>query len=689
MIKFSNGVNLYNQLIIMKQKKKKKIVKAVKRVKVLKPVKNRKILVRPFKSGKAGISAKPKLFNGAKKIISRKVNKRKAKVVKRVVRKKPVTPKKAKKKIKPTKKIFKRKPVKLLSREKVKVAVSKKKKAKKIIKKTAVKKRSVGKITKKPTKRNPTKVQKRILTRFAKASARRAGPSQSRQKASLVGKPVKKNVHRLIKPVAKKKKTVLHKIKKTTAKIKEDDFSPQSLFKAKIKVIGIGGGGGSIVSEFGRSLQKASFVIADTDVRALRKKPGIKDFWFGEEFTRGLGTGVDVDLAKRAAESVKEKIEPIFKEQDIIIFVASLGGGLGSGATQVFAEVARNLGGITMGIFTMPFKFEGKNKYRIAQSALKNLKGLLNVSLVIPNERIFKIIDESTPILSAFSTVNKTLIESLESLIELIYNPGIINIDFADLRSILKGRGSSAFLNTVEESGNNRAEKICGSIFNNPLLQNNGIDAEKILFNIEGSDKLSMFEVEKISSHISEANPNAKIIFGISKNQKLKNKIRTTILMTGGQIKETVRPKKQEKPKEVGKIITGQKEKNAVEKIVAAKPVENRKAVALPKKVKKRKPRKKSPDDKKEPNVPEKKPAFEEEKLVPFIPVPAAPANVMPIIEPRRIDILETQQVSTKKAIRRSGLEIKKAEELAEKKRAAQEKEWEIPAFLRKVKFKS
>ena|SRR3989344_4771476 len=641
LIKFSNGVNLYNQRI-MKRKKNKKTAKAVNRAKVLKPVKTRKFLVHPVKSRKAGISAKPKLFNRAGKISAKKANNRKIKTKKKILKKKPAVAGKNRKKKKAVKKVIKKK---------VKAPILRKKNSRKIIKKA---------VAKKKTKTNPKKTPK-------------------------------KSVHKSVKLVIKKKKTVLRKVENRTSKARENEFSPESLFKAKIKVIGIGGGGGSIVSEFGRSLQKASFVVADTDVRALKKKPGIKYFWFGEEFTRGLGTGVDVDLAKRAAESVKEKIGAIFKEQDIVIFVASLGGGLGSGATQVFAEAAKNFGGITMGIFTMPFKFEGKNKYRIAQAALKTLKGLLNVSLVIPNERIFKIIDESTPILSAFSTVNKMLIESLESLIELIYNPGIINIDFADLRSILRGRGSSAFLNTVEGLGNNRAEKICESVFNNPLLQNGGLEAEKILFNIEGSDKLSMFEVEKISSHISATNPNAKIIFGISKNQKLKNKIRTTILMTGGQVKELPQPQKQEKPKEV---TVKQPERKVEKKAIVEKLAEVKKEtvkMVKRKKVKKEKRRENPPVIEKNKNITEENPADARREEPIAIPVPVfnVPATTMPIVEQKRISILETQQVSTKKAIRRSGLEIKRAEELAERRKAEQEKEWEIPAFLRKVRFKN
>jgi len=442
------------------------------------------------------------------------------------------------------------------------------------------------------------------------------------------------------------------------AKASPAGFATDSLFKARIKVVGVGGGGGSIVSEIGRSLEKATFVIADTDIRALKKGSGIKYFWFGEEFTHGLGTGVNVDLAKRAAEAAKEKISAILKGQDIIIFIASLGGGLGSGATQVFAEAAREFGGITFGIFTLPFKFEGRNKYRIALNSLKGLRQSLNVSLTIPNEKIFKIIDANTPITEAFSVVNKSLIESLESLIDLIYSPGIINIDFADLKTILKGIGNSAFLNTVEESGKNRADKICEKIFRNPLLQNFGFEPQKILFNIVGAENLSMREVEKISRHIADSNPKAKIIFGISKNSKLKNKIKTTILMTGGAVAAEL-PKK--KPEPV-KIIKEEPKKEKRLKIRAKK---TKKPVQKPKEKPVQKPLAGAP-------------AFR-------LPVLATP---VPVMEQRRMNIVETVIAApAKKTIRRSALEIKKAEEEEEKKRQAQEKEWEIPAFLRRVKF--
>ena len=562
-------------------------------------------------------------------------------------------------------------------RRKVLVVKPKTKKNRRVIKRKR-------KVEIKPRKKIVMKKRVKNLARSRKIISKKTLQLRSRQRR---GSPkAARQVKRIVFHKTKK-----HIVKKWSREHPVERFPAESLFKAKIKVIGIGGGGGSIVSEIGRSLEKATFVIADTDIRALKKKSGIKYFWFGEELTHGLGTGVNVELAKQAAELAKEKISGFFKDQDIIIFVASLGGGLGSGATQVFAEAAKEFGGITFGIFTMPFKFEGKNKHRIAQNALKSLRKSLNVSLVIPNEKIFKIIDEATPITNAFSTVNKSLIESLESLIDLIYNPGIINIDFADLRTILNGRGNSAFLNTIEESGKDRVEKICEKIFKNPLLQNSSFKAEKILFNIAGSENLPMFEVEKISSHIANLNPKAKIIFGISKNFKLKNKIKTTILMTGGntglQIKENNLVKKTESIK----LASPEKIKKLVKK---------EKGYLLMSHVKKDPSASLRASNKKSKAPKSKKPVLPNkngQKPVSFIPVfetpaPSGHAAVLPVLEQKKIEINQTalgpERYPSKKTIRRSGLEIKKAEELEEKKKIAQEKEWEIPAFLRKVKLR-
>jgi cell division protein FtsZ len=465
-------------------------------------------------------------------------------------------------------------------------------------------------------------------------------------KNKFVVRHKKRGAKKKIKLKVKIKPRKIHKIKKPEVKKEPvSAFRAENLFKAKIKVIGIGGGGGSIVSEIGKSLEKATFVVADTDARSLKKKTDIKYFLFGQEKTHGLGTGGNPEIARETAEDSKEKIEKLFFDQDIVILISSLGGGLGSGATEIFAKLAMASGAITLGIFTLPFKFEGKSKSRIALKHLRELRSLLNVSITIPNEKIFKIIDVNTPITQAFSVVNKNLIESLESLIDLIYNPGLINIDFADLRTILKGKGSLAFLNTAEESGKDRAEKICQKILINPLYQNNNFTAEKILFNVSGPADLKMHEVEKISRTISELNPKARVIFGISRG-KSKSKIKTTILMTGPGSK--------------------------FQKITEVLPAETK--TALKEEPKKTKPEKILKIKKEEFKKPEKLRDIPAENLIPA-----------PILS----QSIKIEEKPVKKIIRRNALEIKKAEELQESKKIAQEEEWEIPAFLRRVKFKS
>ena len=546
---------------------------------------------------------------------------------------------------------------------------------KKIKPKKAVKK-IIEKRKKKVKKQQPKKAIKKTITK----SVTKKVVKNVVKKVKIVKKVGKKKVlktAKILKPKKLEGKSKSEKIDKKPAEKSNFVFSPEALFKAKIKVIGIGGGGGSIVSEIGKSLEKATFLIADTDIRALKKRNGIKHICFGENLTHGLGTGVNIELARQAAEESKEKFKDIFVGQDIVIFIASLGGGLGSGATQSFIDAAKEFGGITLGIFTLPFKFEGKNKSRIAQTALKSLRQSLNVSLVIPNEKIFKIIDANTPITEAFSMVNKNLIGSLESLIDLIYNPGIINIDFADLKTILRGKGNQAFLNTIEESGKERAEKICENIFLNPLLQNHTFAAENILFNIVGAENLSMFEVEKISRHISELNPKAKIIFGISKNPKLKSKIKTTILMTGPGLGEASETAKVSEATVVADPVKGADNGKKQEKVT------------------------KSPENLKLKNNKFKKnKSSKREKVFQNVIAPALEGAVPMAITglEKKINVIDASLAlgSNKNlgsarhgTIRRSGLEVKKAQDQEEKKKQEQEKEWEIPAFLRRVKYKS
>lgn len=333
-------------------------------------------------------------------------------------------------------------------------------------------------------------------------------------------------------------------------------FKPRRI---RIRVIGIGGGGSSIVSEIARSVKKTNFLIVDSDHRVVKKGgKNVKVFQLGEDLTGGLGTGMNVDLGERIAQKEKEKIARMFKDQDLVILVASLGGGFASGATPVFAEIARDFKNISLGIFTLPFRFEGEKKSRIAEEAVKKIKENLSGQFVVANERIFQIIDKKTPLRKALSSLNRSLILMLEDLIEMISKPGLINIDFADLRTILKGRGRLIYFGSAFSQGPNRAEEVVKKVFQNPLSIGNLGKSRKILFNIRGGKDLSLKEVERISWGICSFNRTAKIIFGISQDSKYNGKIKLTLIEVGMEAKQE---KKKIKPESEEKAKTQEKKK--------------------------------------------------------------------------------------------------------------------------------
>lgn len=549
-----------------------------------------------------------------KKVARKVIAKKKKLPAKRLVKKAKFFTKKVKKsKPRPPKVAKKKSPKKIKKHKKAIKKVKPIKKVKKLVEKP--KRRKIVKILKKKPARKRVKKVKNIRVEKAKP---------------------KKIVHRKPVPVRRLPS--------------EADSLQKSLFKPKIRVIGIGGGGASIVSEIGRSLDKASFVIADTDARNFKSRKGIRSLLFGQSITHGLGTGLNPQLGREGAEAEKESISELFEGQDLVIFVASLGGGVGSGSTPIFAEVSKDFDAVSLGIFTLPFKFEGKNKQKIALKALRDLRESLNVSIALSNERIFKVINPNTAITEAFSTVNKSLIESLESLIDLIYNPGIINIDFADLRTILGGRGNLAFLNTIQVSGKDKIEEIKKSLLENPLYQSSHFPVQRILFNIQGGKNMSMVDVDRISKIIAEQNPKAKIIFGISKNSKSANRIKITVLMVGSSL---------EKKREAAVAQT---------KSLPEKPAAPKKAARIKKKQK----------------VTIQIPSIE---LVPISSALAVADPIKIVANEGSGEVVAVKSSKSKKGkaatIRRTALEIKKDQELKESEKSEQEKEWEIPAFLR------
>lgn len=457
----------------------------------------------------------------------------------------------------------------------------------------------------------------------------------------------------------KNKKRTPKIIPKVVPKLKTEPVK-----KTKIRVIGIGGGGASIVSELATKVKKASFVAANTDAQALKgASRGTLRFQFGQNLTRGLGTGMNSELATIAAQSEKEKIKKLLSGQDLCIFVACLGGGTGSGATPIFAKISRNLGNISYGIFTLPFKFEGEKKSQLAIEALEKVRPNLNAISIIPNERIFQIIDKNTPLKTALSVINKNLAESLEDLIETIYEPGLINIDFADVKTVFEGRGRLTYLHSAEVSGLSKNEEEIKKILSSPLYPYTIRGAKGILFNIVGEKNIELAEVSQISKAISElVNREAKIIFGVSQKkghdlQQEKGKIKVTILATGcGQrvfpAEETVKKEIDQRKKKIRKTKTStRKTKKKKGKSVISK----RKIKIKIKKEKKRKKRKGKP------STTLQKAASEEK----------TPSEVL---TPEKIEV----------TVRRNALEVKKDIEAEEKELIAEEKKWETPAFLRR-----
>ncbi len=314
--------------------------------------------------------------------------------------------------------------------------------------------------------------------------------------------------------------------------------------KIKIRVIGIGGGGSSIVSEIASKISslgrdKISFIAVDTNPQALKRVSSkVSRFCFGQNITHGLGTGMDIELGKMVAKSEKEKIKKIFQGADLFILVTALGGGTGSGSAPVLAKISRNFGNLTYGIFTLPFKFEGAKKMEIAKESLERLKPSLSALSILPNDRIFQVIDKKTPLKAALSVINKNLAESLESLLELAYLPGLINIDFADLKTILDfdpslKKGKLTYLNAIEIEGKDKVNQAIKKIISSPLYPYSIEGARGILFNITGEKNISLNEVSQISKSICDiVKGQAKIIFGVSQDNSYKDKIKITLLAT-------------------------------------------------------------------------------------------------------------------------------------------------------------
>lgn len=304
---------------------------------------------------------------------------------------------------------------------------------------------------------------------------------------------------------------------------------------ARIKVVGIGGSGKNAVNHMMNSKVKGvEFISINTDAQDLHHSLARKKIHIGKNVTRGLGAGMNPELGRRAAEETKEEIQEALKGADMIFLACGKGGGTGTGATPVIARVAKEMGALTVGVVTKPFFFEGQQRMRFAEQGIEELKKSVDAIIVIPNDRILSTISKETSARQAFMMCDEVLKQAVEGISDLITTPGVINVDFADIRAVLDNAGS-ALMGIGTASGEKRAEEAAKAAINSPLLDLSIHGAKGVLFSIAGGEDLTMFEIQDAAKIITESvDPNAKIIFGTVRDDKLKkNEIKVTVIASG------------------------------------------------------------------------------------------------------------------------------------------------------------
>jgi len=308
---------------------------------------------------------------------------------------------------------------------------------------------------------------------------------------------------------------------------------------ATIKVFGVGGAGGNAVNRMITSkVDGVEFIAINTDAQALYHSQAPSRINVGKALTKGLGAGSTPDVGKKAAEESSEEIKAAIEGADMVFVTCGMGGGTGTGAAPVVAEIAKEMGILTVGVVTKPFSFEGASRTKSALEGLENLKGKVDTIITIPNDRILSIIDKKTPLTDAFIVVDDVLRQAIQGIADLITTHGMINVDFADVRTIMRDAGS-ALMGIGYGEGENRAVDAARAAIESPLLEMSISGAKGILFNITGGTDLSMFEVDEAAKIITEAaDPDANIIFGTVVNENYTGEIKCTVVATGFEPQE-------------------------------------------------------------------------------------------------------------------------------------------------------
>jgi cell division protein FtsZ len=303
---------------------------------------------------------------------------------------------------------------------------------------------------------------------------------------------------------------------------------------AVIKVIGVGGGGNNAVNRMiEHGVKGVEFIAVNTDAQALNLSKSEVRLQIGAKLTRGLGAGANPEVGKKAAEESKEQIEEALRGADMVFVTAGMGGGTGTGAAPVIAQIAREIGALTVGVVTRPFTFEGRKRSTQAIGGIGSMKEAVDTLIVIPNDRLLEIVDKNTPMLEAFREADNVLRQGVQGISDLIAVPGLINLDFADVKTIMSNKGS-ALMGIGISSGENRAAEAAKKAISSPLLETSIDGAKGVLMNITGGSNLSLFEVQEAADIVASASDeDVNMIFGSVINDNLKDEIIVTVIATG------------------------------------------------------------------------------------------------------------------------------------------------------------
>lgn len=312
------------------------------------------------------------------------------------------------------------------------------------------------------------------------------------------------------------------------------DFDVDIQSFTNIKVIGCGGGGGNAVNRMiQEGLRDVEFIAINTDKQALTLSHAQNKIQIGDKLTKGLGAGANPEIGKKAAEESRDEITEAITGADMVFITAGMGGGTGTGAAPVVAEIAKSMGILTVGIVTKPFPFEGRRRMTHAEMGIANLKEKVDTLVTIPNERLLSMVDKKTTLLESFKKADDVLRQGVQGISDLITNPGLINLDFADVRAVMLDKGL-AHMGVGYGKGESRAQDAAREAISSPLLETSIVGATGVLLNVTGDSELGLLEINEAAEIVQEAaDPDANIIFGTVIDENLKDEIRITVIATG------------------------------------------------------------------------------------------------------------------------------------------------------------